>query len=551
MPSVNSTMFTMSNYSVYFLMEQNTVNLNCSVYSLTLGLLVLQDYFSHQWLANLTDFVPAYYATNCSVPDLVAHILNQSVSDADVLRWMRDFKNNPYNISDNGDSFVALLYMILGLCVSCWMLELMFVLLPKYKRKPLLTHLATVMYLVVLTIILAQITAVSRDEYYSDTLDMIKILNIVNDKRKYPTAITILQLLTNLALVHLGVAMTRQTWKRINGAVGLLLTVANLVAMAVRQAQLDDFAKLSVKNPSPAMFAQHVCQLLIILWLAMLLAYHTLFGTASAPRQVAYSRKLVPLALLTWFLVALQFVMVLLTATLWRNDWLVRAWITFFPYVLSIYVLTCCWEWVHSIRDLELKLERVGMLGRPISMDDIGGFDASKHNRPIQRRFSAWKKMLFGSEASQFVLDKDLSSSGSSLDAQNPEGNSESVNQSVNQNVNQNVNQSVNQNTENAENSHTYTHTHTQNTDNTGAGQNANLAETAAHVHSNHSIGHLQSGSHPHSELDFEYEVEYVDDWDDAPQEGTSHDLAGHDHDDLPSFRPHPGYSIDDYWDEK
>ncbi|KAF5208881.1 hypothetical protein E0198_004785 [Clavispora lusitaniae] len=203
MPSVNSTMFTMSNYSVYFLMEQNT----------------LQDYFSHQYNNSGRDFVPGPLLTPPTrLPDSGGpHPEPERVGRRRAPVDARLQKQPLQHLRQRRLASYPLLYMIPS--QPCWMSSPVCKVAACHKRKPLLTHLATVMYSVVLTIILAQITAVSRDEYYSDTLDMIKILNIVNDKRKYPTAITISQLLTNLALVHPG----GQDAKRnvINGA-GLL-----------------------------------------------------------------------------------------------------------------------------------------------------------------------------------------------------------------------------------------------------------------------------------------------------------------------------------------
>lgn len=380
----NGSLISMGNYLLYFLLNHEGLDTNCSVYSLTLGLLRYKEYFTGRWLENISlSFLPAYYVTNCSMTDLQRNLTHLLFNNSDVERWLTEYNENPYNVSDNGDSFVALLFMILGLCVLCWMLILLFLLSPNHKRKPIMTQIATCVYSIVLTILLAHVTEAARKQYYKDSLDMIHILLLVNDRRKYPIAMIISQFLTCLAFFQLVVKMTKQRYKFYNGLIGACLIVMYITVDSVDLAMAKSyFDRMAHKqNEFRAIFTV-VLKILFILWISVTLGYHTFRGTASSPRQVSYSRRLLPLAIFTWFMVGLHVIITILIASLWENKWLVTSWITFLPYLLEMYILTTAWEWFYSIRDLELRLELIGMLGRKISLDDVMTFSNSYFSKP-------------------------------------------------------------------------------------------------------------------------------------------------------------------------
>lgn len=532
----------MSNYLVYFLL-QNGLDVNCSVYSLTLGTIASQDYYTGAWSSNILDFLPAYYVTNCLIDNLVAQIQAQNIDADDVLQWLSEFRENPYNDADNGDLFVALLYTILGLCVSCWMLILMFVLLPKYKRKPLLTHLAMLFYLVVLTVILAQITLVAADEYYADSLNMISILSIVHDKG-FPSALMVLQCVTNLAFVQLVWRMTKLRWKRPNAAFGAVLVAVYLVLAAVDESLAGDSAHYVTSSLGVLSRAVIVVEVFFMGWFAVCLGYYTLKGTALSPRKVLYSRKLLPLATLTWAMILLHVVISLLIVSLWRGEWLVTLWISFIPLLLDMYILTTGWEWFYSIRDLELKAELVGMLGRKISLDDVMSFSNDRNVRraTLRGKFASFFEVVLGrhKDTSESITGDNGSGESDPTDSNTTKDdfNSGSTNQGIDTTNANNTNAGLSDPAGPAHDIGTVTGAHDNYTHD---------FTTRATAFTSGDLG--TSRSYHFDDDEAEYEVHFADsDMWDEPEVGTSH--AGH-ADELPQFQPHPGYSRDDYWDEK
>lgn len=531
-PGLDNYSSLLSNYLIYYLLNYDELHTNCSVYLLISGDIKMQLEHSGKWVnySNTSDFLPSYYVTNCLIPELHLAIDSITMDDHNIHEWLQEFKLNPYSVADNGDSFVALLFMLSGLCVLCWMLMLLFILLPNHKRKPILTQLATLLYLIVLTILLAKVTEAARSEYYRDLLDMIYTLLVINDKKRYPIVMVILQLLTSLAFVQLVMKMTKNPWKRVNAGVGLFFIIVYIIMCLINLAKSPDFIDSLVLTTSRTReLIVMVSRLAFIAWIGITLAYHTLKGTESSPRQVSYSRRLFPLACFTWSMLVLHFVITILIASLWEHQWLVFAWVTFLPYLLEMYVLTTAWEWFYSIRDLESRLELIGMLGRRISLDDVMSF--SNHHRrerdswPIYN-FFMWVWAWITGKPTSLQTTKDVSPD-ELADARDSGDTGDNGN--------------------------------TGHTGDTGDnGDNGNDAAPQTHNDSDSS--------------DFSYDVRYVDDHEWARHEGPSsqaqeipQELPPNDDNDanesndahdnnehgLPAFQPLPGFTRDDYWDEK
>lgn len=568
----------MSNYSVYFLLNDEGINMSCSVYSLTSGSIRYQDYFTGDWLENITLLLPAYYVTNCLMSELQSQIAELNYNETDVERWLKEYGSNPYNQSDNGDAFVALLFMILGLCVLCWMLILLFLLSPKHKKKPLMTQIATGVYSIVTTILLDSVTLAVRKEYEKDSLDMIRILLLVNDKKRYPVALVVLQFLTCLAFFQLVVKMTKPHYKFYNGLVGACLIIMYIVVDSVELAMSRNYLeRIGHGLPEFRTVFKVVLKLLFMVWICVTLGYHTLKGTASSPRQVSYSRRLLPLALFTWFLLGFHVIITILIASLWKNSWLVTSWITFLPYLLEMYILTTAWEWYYSIRDLELRLELIGMLGRKISLDDVMTFSNnyfSKSNSWIGTVKSIWNKI-------RFKDDPDADNPKEMLGSTQSESSSTAVNNTPPVTLHPTRDLEVDLGEAHV-----------------GQPQSTLYFDQVGDEHE--SVGHSVTGNpdtpedgcdnnrnDDDSDDDEGYEVQYVDDFDiwehqdssgindlpdhnhnlPVPQEGQSSaantqnnqwlpdDFNEHnDTDDnvsLPPFKPLPGFNRDDYWDDK
>lgn len=489
------------------------MSLNCSVYSLTQGYLDYQDYFTQEWYNNTERFLPAYYITNCLVPDVLAQIRTQNVSDEEVTRWMDEYRNNPYNITDNGDLFVALLFTFLGLCVLCWMLMLLYLLLPPHKRKPWPTLLCTLVYLIVLTVILVQITRATEAEYYKDLLNTVKIMCVLGQNH-YIYALIVAHFLICVAYIQLLWKMTKASWRWHSTVFALILILVGLVTSICSAAVAPATLGYNRTVVDDALAASIAMGIIFTAWFSYCLAYHTF---RAKPRLVAYTHRLLPLAIFTWLVIIGRQALCILLLTYWNEQWLVNSWLSYLPNVIDIYVLAAGWEWLYLIEQVEQKLELSGMLGRRISIDDVMNFS------------NEWTRGLAGRKyplMMAWMTDK----------------------------VTKFKNRRKNQNENPREPDHNSSEINVELGDLTPLASNDDLVvnmdeQSVCEIH--HDGGLWSSDSDLDMQSDTQNTTTEVRDDSELVQGTSSAHENSVSNTAPPPFVPHPGLSIDDYWDEK
>lgn len=532
----------MSNNSIFFL-QKDGLDTNCSVYSLTSGSIQIQDLSNGSWSRNITDtLLPAYYVTNCSISNVIERINNLLVSGSKS-DWEKSYKCSIYNSSDNGDTFVALLFTISGSCISGWMLSLIFFLSPKIKRKPILTQLATIFYTIVTTILLTHITDISTSQYYHDTLNITKLYEGIYGTTDYHVTIVISQLLTMLAVFQ--IVVTKLTSSRVkwhSGVIGTLIICAYTSILIAYEAGFNNIRMIEDNEIryeitfNGLMILRIALKIVFIIWFAFFLFYYT---TSLKNPRICYTKRLIPLALFIWFIFGLHLVLSILSISLFKNNWLVNTWLNLIPNLLEIYLLTLVWEWISSVKFIEKRYELMGVLGRRISIDDVVSFRDDNDQSQSQNKNQSLKSFF------KYVLNVALGKRNSLA--------APTIRSYLDKDTELQIILSGSTNSSNSK----------QITDTT-------LFNTATNANTNYNAGNVpQSNQTDDQSIQSEdttqsYEIEYVDNydiWDDSeqpPQEGPSSQVQPQphhstDHDPLPPpFVPHPGFSHDDYYpDEK
>ncbi|CUM56735.1 unnamed protein product [Debaryomyces tyrocola] len=367
---------------------RNSISENCSIYALTSGTIVFQDFHNHSWSQNYTKyFLPAYYLTNCSKADLTNISLLDNLHSSNLTKLEYGQRYHTYDKTDNGDAFVALLFTISGACVSCWMLTLLMYLSPKHKRKPWLTQLATVFYSILATVILSYITDESKMQYYADSLNLIELHNLVYASYSYRVMVVFSQFFTNLAWLQIVVHVSKLKFKWYSMLVNLILMVTYTVIHSIYEARYNnDDLIFNVTFDSPYQrwrLAIFILKLLIVIWFAASILYYTTI--IKNPRKICYSKKLLPLAISSLSLFVIHIVINILSMSLFLKDWQVRSWLILIAYLIEIGLLTAIWEWVYGIEFLEKRYEIMGMLGRRISLNDVISFNLYGHNEQPEK----------------------------------------------------------------------------------------------------------------------------------------------------------------------
>lgn len=340
---------------------------NCSIYSLSMGHIVL-DWYNGTTSPNMSlGFLPAYYITNCSVDGML------------LFMNLLNFTNilNDYaplaSLNDSGSSFIAVLFTASGTCVSSWMLCLLLYLSPKYKRKPILSQIATLFYSIVCTIFLSKVTLAASKQYYSDFLDVLDLHDKVYRHAAYRVTIIISQILTFIAFFQINYHMTKGRYRWLSLGGGGLVMVVYIICFIVFQADHNDSFRghgtyINSINDRWDLTCV-VFKILAMLWVAGTLMYYTVI--VKNPVKISYSRRVLGLSVLTWILFLLHIILELLIITLFRKDPLVKFWMVFLPLMIEIFLLTIIWEWIYNIAMLDKREEMSGVLGRRMSMDDV------------------------------------------------------------------------------------------------------------------------------------------------------------------------------------
>ncbi|EMG51038.1 Protein dfg16, putative [Candida maltosa Xu316] len=492
------------------------------------------------------------------------------------------FDYSPYNKRDNGDTFVALLFVLCGSCVSMWMLTLLLYVSPKYKRKPILTQLATMFYAIFTTYLLSKATRVSERQYYDDVLDIIELHTTLYNTDVYRVLITIEQVLAMSAWFQIIQKIARQKFKRIIGIFSACLMAAYFGCFIYYQIVHNVEGRLDMESTSPAYtrwkIVRNITKLAVVLWFGGNILYYT--TVMKNPRKICYSRRLIPLAFFNWFLIILHIVLDVLYVSLFRDNWLVRTWMLLIPFLIECILATTVWEWIFNIWIIEKRYELMGVLGRRISIDDVLSIQSDTDG-------NAKSKKVFN--RSQLHLDQEDSANKGVpqvftktwdwiMNKQKPmEQNIESISITASEDLKQCLTFSNSSSNDNSTSQRQQQQQQPQrpavlqlfeDEEDEDDGSH-DLAQGNSPANSlNGSLGRPQSRSDV-SYDDVEYDDEYVNDyeiWDDDDDddeqeehdlgEGGSHQVqlgqttSNHD-ESPPPFQPHPGFNAGDYWNDR
>ncbi|CAH2354148.1 hypothetical protein CLIB1423_14S03180 [[Candida] railenensis] len=343
---------------------------NCSIYSLSMGHVVI-DWYNGTTSQNLSlGFLPAYYITNCSVDSLL-----QFMNSSNFTSILNDYAPLA-SLNDSGSSFIAILFTASGTCVSSWMLCLLLYLSPKYKRKPISSQVATLFYSIVCTIFLSKVTAAASNQYYSDFLDVLDLHDKVYRHAAYRATIIISQILTLIAFFQINYHMTKGRYRWVSlGSGGLLMVVYIICFIVFQTKHNDNFRSYVTHDNNRWDLTCVIFKILTMCWVAGTLIYYTVI--VKNPVKISYSRRVLGLSVLTWILFLLHIILELLIITLFDNNSLVKFWMTFLPLIIEIFLLTIIWEWIYNIAMLDKREEMSGVLGRRMSMDDVTSINSN------------------------------------------------------------------------------------------------------------------------------------------------------------------------------
>ncbi|KAG7193825.1 uncharacterized protein KQ657_000519 [Scheffersomyces spartinae] len=275
---------------------------------------------------------------------------------------------SPANQRDNGDAVVALMFVLSGECVSCWMLALLMFLSPGHKRKPILAQLVTLLFSIVYSVGISYVTSTAKSQYLGNQLDIISLEAAYFVDTGFKVANSLGEALSYLAWLQIVVLMFAARYRNRIGGVWITVIIATLTVDIYYLVQLDLEEYLA--DIPPSIMRWWVARALLKQILLVMFAASLGWFTIHKKPTISYCRRLLPMSVFVWLVFAMHFVIYMLLMTKFRTNWLVRNWLATLPQYINIVLITLVWEWVLSIRSLERRIEHSGMLGRRMSYED-------------------------------------------------------------------------------------------------------------------------------------------------------------------------------------
>lgn len=517
----------------------NGTDFSCSLYALGQGDLAVQGSDIDGVHNMSSDSFPLYYITNCT-QEVIRYYLDQVETKTN--NGGNGYDDSMNDFIDNGDAFVALIFTIGGACMACWMLCVFLVLSPGHKRKPIMTQISTVFNTVVLTILLAKVTSTTRENYYLDQIKVDQVHNVFYDNLTFRVTNVFSEALILAAFLQVIRKIVPRRYKNMILVGSLILAGTYIgcgIVCEVEYRRTVDLLEYSKANSNYTAWHQlkNSLKLTYVFWVALLLLNYTC--AIKSPRKYSHSKKLFPLAIFIWFLFAGHLVICILIVGVVQHDWQNRSWLSVFPNIIEIGILSLVWEWIYDIRSLERRSELMGVLGRRISFEDVTIFQSNPRDKEEKSHvlFKWLKHRLFGMSTVDVYVESENNlklQSSTNTTSEDPTLAPDPETQGTQTQGTQD-NQGGNQGRDNQGDDQG---------DNQGGTQGGNGSNTGnARVMDLREAGPSRPNTQEDSGL--EYEVEYIDDYEfyDRPPLGPSNDP--------PPFQPAPGFNQGDYWPEK
>lgn len=332
------------------------------IYELTAGNLIGADnitYLVHKPVLYITNF------SNNSISNYYSEIVQNITMVADTLD-IRNIDKEPFV-----SGVVSLCFVLSGIVTGSWMLFLLVLLSSNTIPNSLL--LANLFHSIGNTVMLLLLTNYLHVQVEMNFQDTQELRDLFTSSTSFIIVKTITSLLIYISWMDLLVQITKYEQRRKTLIFGLCLSLVTF-AFAVAYNFLYGSA------PSPY-DPQYTTKFIVIKGFhysfnLILLIYFTgnilLFSIKK--KRFAYHKKRIPLAIFSLVILSSTFAFTLMDII---SD-VLRTWGTNVAIFSNLCVTVTVWEWLHSIRQLEDKYERITVLGRKISNDSFSPADPKR-----------------------------------------------------------------------------------------------------------------------------------------------------------------------------
>lgn len=318
------------------------------VYELTAGTLDVSD----GSLFNLS--YPAYFLAN-----VTSNVFNSSEFQKDILNISNELYPMFYNKESFTGGVVTISFVLSGIVTASWMLFLLLFLASNTIPNSLI--LTNLFYSVGHSVMLTKLTSILKCQYKHNYSDMDEIKKLLS----FGTSFLIVRSITNLLIwiswVDIMIQISKYSYKRRIIIWGIGLSVCNFIVRLIYGIMYTRYDHHTSKFKGVKALHFLLDYLMLLIFTFQVARY------TFQKRKFAYHRKAFALAIFCWITLIVPFIF----ATIDLCSETLRTWSTYIFSFSVFCVIVVIWEWVHTIRSLELRYERKAVLGRRISNDSF------------------------------------------------------------------------------------------------------------------------------------------------------------------------------------
>jgi hypothetical protein len=334
------------------------INGTYDLYELTAGALALANG------SNYTLTYPAMYLTNFSTEnsltaqEILANITSHAATFHDIFRNKQAFIGG----------FISIILVLCGIVTASWMLFLLLLLSANSIPNSLI--LSNLFFCATYTAMLTKLTNVLRTQVAENLANTNTIQYVIT----FTTDTIILRSITSffiwLSWIDLLVQINKHTVKRQIIIIGMTLACLSLAFSVTFLSIYWDTPVVTPKYQAIKVI-HYIFEFVILLLFTGNVIYYSWLK-----RKFAYHRKTMALAI--FCLLTLISPMVFTAVDLASDA--IRTWATYVYTFSKLCVTIAIWEWLHTIRALELRYEKKTVLGRRISNDSFADAPDDTHD---------------------------------------------------------------------------------------------------------------------------------------------------------------------------
>ncbi|KAH3673741.1 hypothetical protein WICMUC_003484 [Wickerhamomyces mucosus] len=306
--------------------------------------------------SNFTIAFPAFYITNTTNSSITAQSILESIQN-----YSPNLEQNIFNGDSFVDSVVAFCFVFCGIVTASWMLFGLLLLSSNAVPNSLL--LSTLFSSVANSVMLSKFNDILKNQVAKDFTSSHELESLISNSTDIIIVKCVSIFLTYLSWIDLVVQINKYIYRKVTLSIGIFLACGGFV-VSIIYGILNASSTSKAQNTGiyVAKYLNFTVQYIILVLFCGEIFYHV-----SQRWRFVVHRKALALSIFCGFTLLSHFVFLSLAV----SSQLLRLWASYISTFSKICVSIVVWEWLHTLKSLEISYERRTVIGRRISNDSF------------------------------------------------------------------------------------------------------------------------------------------------------------------------------------